>query len=54
MSLLPDKRQDDVPDPYYTGNFEEVFALVRAGCERLLADARKEFALSDDHPRQHD
>lgn len=26
----------DVPDPYYTGNFEEVFALVQDGCRGLL------------------
>mgnify|MGYP001379974667 CR=1 FL=1 len=26
----------DVPDPYYTGNFEEVFALVQEGCRGLL------------------
>ena len=40
MSLLPDRGHDDVPDPYYTGNFEEVFELVRAGCERLLESVR--------------
>ncbi len=28
--------QGDVPDPYYTGNFEEVYAMVDEGCERLL------------------
>ncbi len=55
MSLLPGMRRDDVPDPYYTGNFEEVFALVREGCERLMADVRGRHALSsNDHPRQHD
>lgn len=42
MSLLPDKNGDDVPDPYYTGNFEEVYELVSAGCERLLAKVRQE------------
>jgi len=26
----------DVPDPYYTGNFDEVFALVQDGCRGLL------------------
>lgn len=26
----------DVPDPYYTGNFEEVFAMVQDGCRGLL------------------
>lgn len=40
LSLLPEKGMDDVPDPYYTGNFEEVYALVKAGCERLLARVR--------------
>jgi protein-tyrosine phosphatase len=32
----------DVPDPYYTGNFEEVFRLVTAGCKGLLAHIRRE------------
>jgi protein-tyrosine phosphatase len=36
MSLLPEKGRRDVPDPYYTGNFEEVYELVREGAERLL------------------
>lgn len=26
----------DVPDPYYTGNFEYVYQLVEAGCRGLL------------------
>ncbi len=28
--------QRDVPDPYYTGNFDYTFELVRSGCEGLL------------------
>lgn len=32
----------DVPDPYYTGNFEEVFRLVTAGSKGLLAHIRRE------------
>lgn len=32
----------DVPDPYYTGNFEEVYRLVQAGCQGLLAHIRRE------------
>ncbi len=32
----------DVPDPYYTGNFEEVYRLVDAGCRGLLAHIRQE------------
>lgn len=26
----------DVPDPYFTGNFEEVYELVSQGCNELL------------------
>lgn len=37
LSLLPEKGMEDVPDPYYTGNFEEVYDLVAEGCERLLS-----------------
>lgn len=37
MDLLPESGTSDVPDPYYTGNFEEVYELVKAGCDRLLA-----------------
>jgi len=41
MSLLPERRADDVPDPYYTGNFEEVFSMVREGCQRILSLVRE-------------
>ncbi len=37
LSLLPEQALVDVPDPYYTGNFDEVYELVKAGCEKLLA-----------------
>lgn len=36
MDLLPEEKEENVPDPYYTGNFEEVYRLVSAGCTRLL------------------
>jgi len=42
MELVRDARSPDVPDPYYTGNFEEVYALVEEGCEELLRRIRKE------------
>ena len=32
----------DVPDPYYAGNFDEVYHLVSLGCRGLLAHIRKE------------
>ncbi len=30
----------EVPDPYYTGNFEYVYRLVEDGCRGLLANIR--------------
>ncbi|MFD2618464.1 low molecular weight protein-tyrosine-phosphatase [Terrilactibacillus laevilacticus] len=36
MSLLEDKPSKSVPDPYYTGNFDEVYDLVNKGTEALL------------------
>lgn len=34
-------QRQDVPDPYYEGNFELVYRLVNAGCEGLLAHIRQ-------------
>ena len=31
----------NVPDPYYTGNFEHVYQLVQEGCANLLATIRQ-------------
>ncbi|WP_150268142.1 low molecular weight protein-tyrosine-phosphatase [Paenibacillus tepidiphilus] len=36
MDLLPDEELREVPDPYFTGNFEQVYELVNAGCDVLL------------------
>ncbi|MBN2983891.1 low molecular weight protein-tyrosine-phosphatase [Cohnella algarum] len=44
MSLLPERGGTDVPDPYYTGNFEEVYEMVDAGCERLLERVKDRLA----------
>ncbi len=35
----------DVPDPYYEGNFDEVYELVEAGCRGLLEHIRAEHKL---------
>jgi protein-tyrosine phosphatase len=35
----------DVPDPYYSDNFEGVYQLVEAGCRGLLAHIRQEHGL---------
>ncbi len=35
----------DVPDPYYTSNFEYVYQLVSGGCHGLLATIRQQEGL---------
>lgn len=33
-------KTDEVPDPYYVGNFEQVYDLVLVGCQTLLDQIR--------------
>jgi protein-tyrosine phosphatase len=35
----------DVPDPYYSGRFEEVYQLVKDGCQGLLEMIRNEYGI---------
>jgi protein-tyrosine phosphatase len=42
MDLLPEHELREVPDPYFTGNFEQVYELMDAGCETLLDKIRTE------------
>jgi len=44
---VPGKEGRDVPDPYYTGNFEEVYELVDAGVDRLLDEIVSSLGLKD-------
>ncbi|HLR10303.1 MAG TPA: low molecular weight protein-tyrosine-phosphatase [Sporosarcina sp.] len=32
----------DVPDPYFTGDFDETYALLTEGCDRLLEKIKEE------------
>lgn len=43
MDFAQDETQSDVPDPYYTGNFDETERLVSAGCDGLLRVIREKF-----------
>lgn len=45
LDFAPDVPVREVPDPYHTGNFEEVYDLVRQGAEALLAHIRQEHGL---------
>jgi protein-tyrosine phosphatase len=44
MDLVAEAKSTDVPDPYYTGNFDEVYGLVEAGCAELLRRVMAESA----------
>lgn len=43
LDLTPHKK--DVPDPWYTGDFEETYSLCAEGCEVLLDKIKKDYAL---------
>lgn len=38
--FVPGGNWTDVPDPYFTGNFQEVYDLVTEGCTKLLTFIR--------------
>ncbi|WLV25025.1 low molecular weight protein-tyrosine-phosphatase [Aciduricibacillus chroicocephali] len=41
LDLLEEENKD-VPDPYFTGDFEETYRLVTAGCRELLNKIKRE------------
>lgn len=45
LDFVPDSDIADVPDPYFTGNFEEVYEMVSTGCSQLLDVIKKEHNL---------
>lgn len=45
MDYVDHIKKKDVPDPYFTGNFEEVYELIKIGCERLLIDIKDKYKL---------
>ncbi|MBM4764441.1 low molecular weight protein-tyrosine-phosphatase [Bacillus sp. B15-48] len=40
LDFVDEKQNKDVPDPYFTGNFNETYELVKAGCEALLTSIK--------------
>jgi len=44
MDYTEEGKGKEVPDPYFTGNFEEVYELITKGCEALLAEIKKAYA----------
>lgn len=46
MDFVEQSNVKDVPDPYYTGNFEYTYELVSEGCEQLLNYIKKQHSLT--------
>ena len=46
LDFVPEVGNKEVPDPYFTGDFEGVYALIRRGCETLLEHIQREANLS--------
>ena len=40
LDFVPESALKEVPDPYFTGDFQGVYALVERGCAALLAQIR--------------
>lgn len=45
LDFAPHSNTRDVPDPYYTGDFDYVYGLVEAGARGLLEHIRSERGL---------
>ncbi|EIJ79792.1 protein-tyrosine phosphatase [Bacillus methanolicus PB1] len=41
LELLPGSDTLNVPDPYFTGNFEHVYKLINESCDHLLSYIRQ-------------
>ncbi|WP_442600833.1 low molecular weight protein-tyrosine-phosphatase [Paenibacillus sp. KN14-4R] len=41
LDFLPEGSTKNVPDPYFTGNFEEVYAMINKSCDNLLQHIRE-------------
>jgi protein-tyrosine phosphatase len=42
LEFLPESQSLNIPDPYFTGNFEQVYHLIDKSCDRLLQAILKE------------
>jgi Low molecular weight phosphotyrosine protein phosphatase. len=42
LDFVEDAREKEIPDPYYTGDFETTYRLVSKGCRALLETIKRE------------
>lgn len=40
LDFVPDSKVKNVPDPYFTGDFDETYELVFEACQHLLNDVK--------------
>lgn len=45
VDFIPETTYTEVPDPWYTGNFDETYQLISVGCKELLELIKKEHQL---------
>ena len=45
LDYLPEIQDKNVPDPYFTGDFDAVYQMVSAACDNLLAQIREKHKL---------
>ncbi|MDF2605989.1 MAG: protein tyrosine phosphatase [Bacillales bacterium] len=45
LDFVPDSNIQEVPDPYFTGNFNETYELILKGCKNLLEKIIKDHDL---------
>ncbi|MRX73361.1 low molecular weight phosphotyrosine protein phosphatase [Bacillus lacus] len=45
LDFVDEANLSDVPDPYFTNNFEETYELISSGCKHLLQYIKKEHNL---------
>ncbi len=46
LDYLPEATDKNVPDPYFTGDFDAVYQMVSAACDNLLETVKREHQLS--------
>lgn len=47
MDFVQSPREVNVPDPYYTGDFDYTYELINEACEQLLTNITKKHQLKD-------
>lgn len=46
VEFIPGTDYQEVPDPYYTGDFDETYELITSGCRELLERIKNEYRLA--------